>query len=197
MDSGQFRLPTYPDLRPNVNPQKTENIVVARQAPSIKTAPIQDSRFPGYAANMQDARFITDYRTHCQQNFSPSKYGESVRGWIQHNADAIIQTTRKRQAEMAGAQYMKAATVPPGQQYESCNEFDCKFTYNPDRDAIGLVRKEGCPELFGTFSEPYLPMPAPTGTMLTTTYEGGRNSLRGQAFAPLAGKLVVSNGVSG
>jgi hypothetical protein len=197
MDARQFRTVTSPDLRPSVNSQKVENIGWKREAPQVVTAPIEDARFSGYAAPMSDGRLVTDYRTHCAYNFSPSKYGESVRLWLQHNADAVIQVTRQRQAERNGALYVKAKTVPPAQQTTSCNEFECQHSYNWDRNAIGLVRHEGVPDLFGTFADATKPMPYPTGASLTTTFEGGRNTPRGRQFTPLAGRSIATEGVSG
>jgi hypothetical protein len=197
MDANQFRKPTMPDLRAKVNGQKTENIAVAREMPPIVTGPVEDPRFGGYGAVMADGRLITDYRTHCEYNYSPSKYGESVRLWLQRNAEGVIQVTRDRQAKRVGAQYRKAPTVPPFQQTNKCNEFQCGFDYNPDRRAIGLGRIEGCPELFGTWGEPLREMPAPTHVGVTTTFEGGRNTPRGRTFQKLGDRSFTTEGVSG
>ena len=197
MDRNQFRLPTTPDLRPNVNQQKVENIAIKKELPPVTTAPIDDPRYAGYAGPMSDGRLITDYRSHCEYNYSPSKYGESVRLWLQHNADAVMQVTRKRQADRVGAQYLKARTVPPAQVIQGCDEFQCGMDVNFDRAAIGIARREGCPALFGTFSDPYLPAPSPSGVALTSVYEGGRNTPRGRDFQPLAGRSFATDGVSG
>ena len=51
-------------------------------------------------------------------------------------------------------------------------------------NSIGLERVEGVPPLFGTFSEARYDMPE-SGAYLTTEYEGGRNTPRGQNFKPL------------
>lgn len=197
MDPSNFRYRTEPNYYPAVNSQKVANIGLTREVPPIVTAPVEDPRFSGYGGIMSDGRLITDYRSHCEYNYSPSKYGESVRIWLQHNSDAIMQVTRQRQASRMGAQYRKADTVPPTMERQKCNEFECNFSYNLSRDAIGMSRHEGVPELFGTFSDGRLPMPYPSKAVVTSDYEGGRNTPRGQRFQPLGGSSLASQGISG
>jgi hypothetical protein len=184
MDSRQFRRKTYPNFSPIINEDTLRKAAERIEVPSKITAPVDDPRYPGYASMMQDGRIVTDYSSHCAQNVAPSKYGNSLRGWLQHNADALIQVSRKRQSERAGAQYYMANTVIEPNQYQQCDEFECKMIRSSIRDSVGIQRVEGVPHLFGTFSVSNQTAPPPR-TPLTTNFEGGRNTPRGREFVPL------------
>jgi len=154
------------------------------EAPEKRIVPVEDIRYPGYASPMEDARIVTDYKSHCANNVAPSKYGNSIRSWSQHNADALIQTSRHRQAERAGAYFYNANTTVAPKQRQSCDAFDCVFSRSGLKDGIGLERNERVPSLFGTFAKPN--QEAPTKRVfLTDVYEGGRNTPHGRKFTPL------------
>jgi len=154
------------------------------EAPEKKIVPVEDIRYPGYASPMEDGRLVTDYKSHCANNVAPSKYGNSIRSWSQHHADALIQTSRHRQAERSGAYFYNAETILPPMQLQQCDEFECVFSRSGLKDGIGLSRTEKVPSLFGTFARPT--QNAPTKRVfLTDVYEGGRNSIRGKQFIPL------------
>jgi hypothetical protein len=184
MDSQRFRKQTSPNYAPSVSNSVTEQAVKRAEAEQKTTAPIEDQRYPHYAAKMEDARLVTDYKSHCAANTAPSQYGNSMRAWFQHHADALVQVSRKRQADRAGAQFSKAPTVPPARQLQQCSPYECTFLKNKEANSIGLERVEGVPPLFGTFSEARYSMPE-SGAYLTTEYEGGRNTPRGQVYRPL------------
>jgi hypothetical protein len=181
MDSNQFRKQTKPNYGPKINHSVLETAVKRVEAPLKETESIADPRYPQYASKMSDGRLLTDYKPHCAANTAPSRYGNSMRAWFQHHADAIVQVSRQRQVERTGAQYMRAATVPDAKQIQKCDEYECKFLTSRKPHTIGLERKEGVPELFGTFGEPTRMTPQ-SGEALTTNFEGGRNTPRGRAF---------------
>jgi len=184
MDSRRFRKQTSPNYAPSVSNSVTERAVKRAEAEQKTTAPIEDPRYPHYAAKMEDGRLVTDYKPNCAANTAPSQYGNSMRAWFQHHADALVQVSRKRQADRAGAHYAKAPTVPPPRQLQQCSPYECAFLKNKEPNSIGLERVEGVPPLFGTFSEARYAMPE-SGAYLTSEYEGGRNTPRGQNFKPL------------
>ena len=184
MDSQRFQKPTYPDFRPNLNDRVTEVAVNRVDAPAKQTEQVPDNRYPKYASAMMDARVFTDYKPHCAVNVAPPKYGNSIRAWLQHNADGIVQVSRKRQAMRTGAHYAKAQTVPGAKQVQNCDAYECRFFTSKNANSIGLERVEPVPSLFGTFSAPSYAMP-PSGELLTKNYEGGRNTPRGRNYSPL------------
>jgi hypothetical protein len=184
MDSQRFRKQTYPSYTATVFNLVAEKSVKHAEAEIKTTVPIADQRYPQYAAIMEDGRLVTDYKSHCAANIAPSKYGNSIRAWFQNNADALIQVSRKRQADRAGAQYSKAPTVPSARQLQQCTAYECAFLKNTQLETIGLERVEGVPPLFGTFSDTRHFMPK-SSSYFTSEYEGGRNTTRGQVFRPL------------
>ena len=184
MDRQFFRKQTTPNLVPPVSQTVTQKAVDRVEAETKMTFPIADQRYPQYASVMEDGRLVTDYRPRCAANTAPSEYGNSMRAWYQHNADALVQVSRKRQADRAGAQYESAATVPGPRQVQQCDEYECAFLKSKQSSSIGLERIEGVPSLFGTFSNEKQARPA-SSSLLTTNYEGGRNTPRGQTFTPL------------
>jgi hypothetical protein len=194
MDSQQFRTPTYPDFRPI----KRAHFEALTQDRSVDTGPVPDNRYPDYASVMDDARIVTDYRPHCAANIVSPDQGNSLRSWYQHNGDALVQVSRKRQGERAGAQYARASTVPPPRQIQLCSPFECKMSRNPNRNAIGLERQETVPELFGTFNSDGGQQRPIEREFLTHSPEGGRNTPRGREFTPLDNRsLNYRYGVSG
>ena len=192
MDAQQFQRPTKPSFKPVLNENVTQKAAMAAEVPARGTEPIADPRYPQYASIMEDGRLVTDYKSHCAINVVPSKYGNSLRAWYQHNADALVQVSRKRQAERAGAQYSMAATVPGARQIQQCDPYECSFIKNANPTTIGLERIEGVPSLFGTFSDTRYVKPA-SSTKLTNTYEGGRNTPRGRQYVALGNKYAFPN----
>ena len=189
MDSQRFRTASLPTFKPVISKNVLEMSVKNVETPSKGTETVPDPRYPNYASMMNDGRLVTDYKSHCAINTAPSEYGNSMRAWFQHNADAFIQVSRKRQADRAGAQFYKAATVPEARQIQQCDEYECKFLKNKSMDSIGLERIEGVPSLFGTFSDPSKVSPS-FPYLLTQNFEGGRNTPRGRTFTPLDNKVA-------
>jgi len=185
MDSHNFRKPTSPNLFPTGNTDVAVVKAVKRmEAPTKATYPIDDPRYPGYASIMEDGRLVTDYKSHCAVYGGNPRYGNSIRGFLQHNGDAIVQVSRKRQADRAGAQFKMAHTVVEPRTIQKCDEYDCLFSRNRDADSVGLNRSEPVPELFGTFSDARTLASWPQ-VPLTTKFEGGRNTPHGREYVPL------------
>jgi hypothetical protein len=67
MDAKLFRLPTEPFLYTNLSESQSKQAFVQRLTPKgvYAIAAVPDARYPGWAAPMQDAAVLTDYRTHC------------------------------------------------------------------------------------------------------------------------------------
>jgi len=184
MDSQQFVRPTNPSFMPIINEHALRIAGEKIEAPEKRIGPVEDVRYPGYASKMSDGRIVTDYKSHCANNVAPPKYGNSIRSWSQHHADALIQISRHRQADRAGAYFYSADTTVKPKQVQRCDEFECSFSAPVHKDGLGLFRNETVPSLFGTFAKPN--QTAPTKRVfLTDVYEGGRNSPRGRNFTPL------------
>lgn len=185
MDLRNFRKPTHPNLFPIGDAYvAVANAVKRMDAPTKATYPIDDPRYPGHASVMADGRFVTDYKSHCAVYGGNPRYGNSIRGFLQHNGDAIAQVSRKRQADRVGAQFRMAETVIEPRTVQKCDEYDCLFSRNKDAEAVGLTRSERVPELFGTFSDARMLAPLPQNP-LTTKFEGGRNTPHGREYVPL------------
>ena len=189
MDSQMFRKETSPNLMPRSN-QAAVRKTVAKMEQAKATYPIEDPRYPKHASIMEDGRFITDYKSHCATNGGDPRYGNSVRGFLQHNADALIQVSRKRQADRVGAQYQMANTVVEPKLIQKCDEYECTMS-RVSKGGLGLERSEPVPELFGTFSQPTKVTPSPN-VRLTTVFEGGRNTPHGRQYVPLGHRVIQS-----
>jgi len=189
MDAQQFVRPTNPSFMPIINEHALRMAAERIEAPEKKIVPLEDIRYPGYASPMSDGRLVTDYKSHCANNVAPPEYGNSIRSWLQHHADALIQTSRHRQAERAGAYFYGADTTVPPKQGQRCNEFECTFSVSGYKNGLGLMRDEQVPSLFGTFAKPNQNPPTKR-VFLTDVYEGGRNSVRGRQFVPLGIKGI-------
>ena len=184
MDSQLFRTQTYPNYTTQYNGKIVKGAVKQMNSINPVTYPIDDPRYPKYASMMEDGRLITDYKSHCEANGgAESKYGNSIRGFLQHNTDGIIQISRKRQADRVGAQFYMADTVVSPKMVQKCDEYDCTFSIT-DRKGLGLERPQNVPHLFGTFSEATMLAPYPN-VPLTHVFEGGRNTPRGRDYVPL------------
>jgi hypothetical protein len=170
MDANLFRLPTTPDYYAS---QRVDR-------PSISSGlPAPDSRFPGWAATLQDGRLVTDYRSSREKNI-PVEAQEKTRIWLQRNGDEIIRLSRKRAAETTGMAYgIDQTLVPPAATYVNCTSHGCTIKKGSP-NGIGVERVESTPDLFGTYEPGISFMQAPLPKVhVTRRYEGGRNSYRG------------------
>ena len=183
MDSQFFRVPTQPNFYETVQPSRSALKFVGTKT----TAPTPDSRFPGYAATMHDARLVTDYRPHCTQNVKSAQQF-ATKQWMQTNTDEIIRVSRERHADATGAVYSHATTVPPPSQIVQCGATQCSVVATGSTNGLGTERSyDKAPELFGTYTFPHQ-MHKKTNTDLNTKFEGGRNSPRGRSFEALGNK---------
>jgi hypothetical protein len=174
MDLNDFRLPQSPFFFTQPPTYLVETKVKSVAVPKKNTAPTPDNRFPGWAAPMEDARLVTDYRAHCEKNL-PTGTQFASRKWMQANAEQIISLSRKRQAELTA--YDSSTEMPPA-SYVRCDVADCGYTPNAEQ-GVGVERKDMAAPLFGTFSPSYPSWSRPAAPKLTSVYEGGRNTPRG------------------
>jgi len=184
MDSQHFAKHTSPSLMPFINEHALSLMGRRVELPDKRIVPSEDVRYPGYASVMEDGRLVTDYRSQCEYNVAPSKYGNAMRSWLQHNGDAMIQTSRHRQAQRAGAYYYGANTKIPPKQLQRCDAFECTFSRTGIPGSLGLERDEPNPSLFGTFARENIEAPSKR-VFLTDVPEGGRNTPHGRQFIPL------------
>lgn len=146
-------------------------------APKQNTLPTQDTRYPGWAAPMEDGRQGTDYRSQCEANI-PTGMQFASRRFMQRNADELISLARKRQADAMGAgQSYDSSTIMPPVAYVTCDIGKCMISPGNSR-GVGFERKERLPELFGTFAESMPSMGIPAKPSFTQKEEGGRNTRR-------------------
>ena len=163
-----------------------ENTVKRKEIPRKTIEPAPDNRYPGWAAPMSDGRLTTDYRPKCSLNF-PTGTQFASRRFMQANAESIMNRSRQRQAELAGAgMSFDSRTVVPGSSIISCDSEMCSY-YPYVENGIGVERQEQVPELFGTFAASKASIQRPAEPLITTRYEGGRNSIRGQVGRELIG----------
>lgn len=179
MDINGFREPQSPWFFT----QPPEYLVEVRaknvEIPSKKVLPAPDNRHPGWAAPMDDARLVTDYRSHCAVNI-PTGQQFVTRGWMQRNAEQLMTLSRNRQAETAGAGRSYDARIEAAPAaYVKCDPNSCHFTAGSP-NGIGVERKEYVPTLFGTFAPSQPHASVRDDPMLTKSYEGGRNTVRGK-----------------
>jgi hypothetical protein len=184
MDPKLFRLPTLPNYYADAPPPQK-----IKDAARAQTLPAPNSRFPGYPAPMEDARLVTDYEPRCASNI-PTGQQFPTKKFMQHNGQNMIEMSRRLSAKRMGADFMFDTTVvPPLAEVVSCTRSACErrstTAINPNAGAnpfggapIGTGRHETVPELFGTYTIPYT-TPVRPKVQFTTSYEGGRNSLRG------------------
>ena len=177
MDAKLFRLPTQPNFFAEIGRADPFD---ASQRQKFSQLPAQSIRFPGYAAPMSDARLVTSYQNHCSQNI-PTGRQFATKEWMTHNAVDIIGITRDRAAKQTGAIYgLDKTVVPPPVGYVNCTRSDCTRTATNAPGGIGMEREPSeVPELFGTWESSSLLGPQKPNTGLTTFYEGGINTPRG------------------
>lgn len=175
------------DTRPNLfhNPPFGTEYRAAQKVyvPPVKDAyPARDNRYPAYAAPLQDARLVTDYRPQCSKNVRTGNQF-NTKLWLINHADEVMDESRKRQVEWTGASLAMANTVPSPANIVNSNPFYSEVNSTGLKGGIGVERANvPCPGLFGTFT--YEPTMAEIRNNrknigLTTYYEGGRNSPRG------------------
>jgi len=146
---------------------------------SKTTAPAPDNRYPGYAAMMEDGRLTTDYRPHCYENL-PTGTQYPSRLWLQRNANTIISLSRERLAKQSGAGKSYDASIeldPIG--YAVCDIAGCGYVPSRNPRGLGIERKDKAAPLFGTWAASSPSYGKKDPQMLTTVYQGGRNTPRG------------------
>ena len=192
MDSKLFVLPTEPDYytyrqKPGVG--KKAAYAGAFPEGQYYIGPAPDARFPGWAAPLADGRLVTDYRPHCNRNIPAGKQFATTL-WMQRNADEIINLSRDRQSEAAGAVLgFDNTVVPPPENIVECGVFECGYYQTKQKNAIGTERREPVPDLFGTFNTD-VPQVTQKLPPITRDFQGGRNSLRGRGFEALGTRPV-------
>jgi hypothetical protein len=175
MDLDGFREPQSPFFFNQPPTWLIETSVKKRVVPVKNTYPTEDVRFPGWAAPMSDGRLGTDYRPHCSQNF-PTGTQFASRQFLQKHATEIIQKSRQRVAEQAGAgMSFDSRTIVPAESIVQCDSEKCSCSRYVE-GGIGVERQENLPELFGTFSLSKPSHVKPAEPMITTRFEGGRNT---------------------
>jgi hypothetical protein len=179
MDSKLFRLPSKPDFYAGLEGAAPVDI---RSRGAEQELPAPDSRFPGWAAPMSDARLVTDYRPHCAVNIPAGKQFPT-KNWMQRNAEEIRESNRRAYAQrMGGFLPYDASVVPPPALVVTCKAGGCARETTGATGGIGMERADAaCPELFGTFSFRPTDLSAPAAQpAITTRAEGGRNTVRGR-----------------
>ena len=86
---------------------------------------------------------------------------------------------------------MDQTVVPLMEGAVQCYPMGCEYL-DGDKNGLGIERMDKAPELFGTFSYQGYARAPRAKTELTTRFEGGRNSMRGQTFRPLGNGSIVS-----
>lgn len=177
MDSKGFRVPGTPDLVQQPTVWRVKEIVgkVPGQPTSI---PTQDVRYSAFAAPMSDGRLVTDYRQSC---VSRAPYGSqnAVKQWMVHNADDIIKTSIKRQAETTtGLHFLSDTPLPPPAAIQKSTTRYSEIVQTGEPFGLGLERAgTEAPTLPGTFwFVPTTPHPNLKQIALTRRFEGGRNT---------------------
>ena len=171
------------DTRPNLfnNPSFGTEYTASKNV--FKDAyPARDARYPSYAAPLDDARFVTDYRPKCTKNITPV-YQFNTKLWMINHATDVMDESRKRQVEWTGASLAMANTVPPPANIVHSTPFYSEVNATGFKNGIGVERADAkAPMLFGTFQfEPTMSeiQNNRKNIGLNTFYEGGRNSKRG------------------
>lgn len=188
MDSQFFRVATQPNYYHGLSSYEAERVAKKTTVSTRNTQPTMDSRFPGWAAPMEDGRLVTDYRPHCNQNIPAGKQF-ATKEWIQTNAEDVIAVSRARYAQVTGAMYGYDMTVEaPPESLVKCDKVSCEFMPSGKYNGIGTERVyDRAPELFGTYQLPKLKAPK-SHVGLNPRFEGGRNSWRGREFDPMGNK---------
>lgn len=151
------------------------------------TEPARDNRYPAFAAPMADGRLATDYRTHCYENIRVGLQYDTKQFMV-HNAERIMDISRRRQQEWSGGSLPILDLAPPPENIGIPTPDTIEMIDTNAVGGLGLVRaNEAAPPLFGTFL--YAPTVAEEMNNIskirgTVNYEGGRNSPRGRVARP-------------
>ncbi len=179
MDANGFRKTPSEFVKPD------QFTVFYASKPEVERAvygiPADDARYPAFAAPMEDARTFTDYRSHCE-TFAQPKYHNQVRDWMQKNAMDIRYLAVRRQAENTGAVLGVVNTMPPFENIQECDEFQCRIgsTANPNAVGIYNTASKGDVTHFGTLQfdpDPAVLLANRKQVQLTSKFEGGRNTI--------------------
>ena len=184
MDKQGFRLPMYPWFGPGLSQVDGIGVsqsVISANLPRRKEQPVPDSRYPGFAAVMSDARLMTDYSPRCEKNVRVGSQF-AVRQWMQRNGDEIMRISRDRLSVWTGANEGPQNTEVPPAALISCNTDECTVRDNSSwMNGVGMERvATKVPELFGTWMGPAPAFSGRKNVRLTTRFEGGRNTPRGE-----------------
>ena len=178
MDADGFREPQSPWFFTQPPQFLIETRVNKIAIPRKDTAPTPDNRFPGWAAPMSDGSIMTDYRPKCAVNI-PTGTQYASRQFMIHNTDSIITQSRRRQADKTGAGLsFDSRTDVPAEQFVKCDKEQCSYINNVS-DGVGVERLDSVPALFGTFAYSSPSWMTPATPAITTKFEGGRNTPRG------------------
>jgi len=159
-----------------------------------KTMPTPDSRYPDYAAPMEDGRLVTDYRPNCSTR-APYGHQNATNNWLVENANEVVRVARQRQAEYTGAVYGAPFRGPPPASVQTCSVYGCSYSEGKaggvgSPAGLGVERANSvAPVLPGTFDPRpfYSHLQTPTQrTGLNRRNEGGRNGA-------LAGRQPVTD----
>jgi len=150
MDSNGIRLNDHAEImyQPSKRIVKQESL---REIDATKTTPAPDSRYPAYAARMDDGRLVTDYRQACVSRAPPGTQF-AVKQWIVHNTDELIRISRLRQVQNTGQAFGTVRTELAPASYQQCTTEKCKIYSSENPDGIGIERVDRTPPLFGTFN---------------------------------------------
>lgn len=174
MDSKHFRQISQP------NPYISfDEVNVNKDRFSLPTATAPDNRYSEWPAIMADGHY-TDYSPRCSKNVPvgeqfPTKY------WLINNGEKIVDYSRKNQFPVTKA--LDKSVVPPPAQISECSTHSCKLLNTNMPNGIGVERISNTPELFGTFGGEDA-IEKTMDSKLTETFEGGRNSRRGNQLLP-------------
>lgn len=129
---------------------------------------------------MEDGRLVTSYKNHCSQNI-PTGSQFATKEFMTRNAEDIIKVTRDRSAKQNGAIYgLDESVVPPPASLVTCSRSECSRTPTNKEGGIGVERApQDLPELFGTWDPRITTVSPKPNTAVTSRYEGGRNTPRG------------------
>ena len=145
--------------------------------------PAPDSRYPAFAAAINDGRLVTDYRPQCSKNIRTGQQFYTKKWMIGHGSE-LMDESRRRQVEWTGAALPMANTMPPPAAVVHSTPFYSEVNPTNLLGGLGVERANAkCPPMFGAFS--YAPTIAEMqnnrkNIAVTTREEGGRNSKRGQ-----------------
>lgn len=179
MDVNGFREAQSPFFFTQPPETLIETQVKSVNVATRNTVPTPDNRYPGYAAMMQDGRLITDYRPNCSQNV-PTGTQYPSRLWLQRNANTIISLSRDRLEKQTGAGMTYDASIELDPiAYVVCESGNCGYIPSTNPHGLGIERKDRAAPLFGTWSKSSPAYGKKDPQMLTTFYEGGRNTVRG------------------